>query len=376
VKPQDSIFIKVTDLEKVAFSGKGAYENQILYEFQKQFNFEDITNQLLYSPQKPKSYLDLKKQIDLIYEAQINFLKIANLKRQLDKNFEDWITLEINYFLQNNILTCHLENKIFDESILNKGLLISNLPQSLQLKSNQYNSFIIKYLEYLNMIETKKNNKNLDKHHKLIAARELLHNSAILNYIEVQLVLDLLKNYSNSRIIESEYQIVKQKIKDKILADYFEEIYQKSIATLVGKLCPNFTLNNNLGKVISSKDFNGKVIVLDFWASWCKPCIESLDKLKKIQNQYKNVSFVLISIDKNKQEWLKAIDKYELNEFTNLIAEENLGFKSPMAQKFGLKYIPTTFIIDKNQVIVANEISEASGEEWKIILNKTIELNK
>lgn len=95
-----------------------------------------------------------------------------------------------------------------------------------------------------------------------------------------------------------------------------------------------------------------KLTVIDFWASWCKPCLEQMPDLKKLESQYKNkgLSIVGVSLDTNKEAWLKAIQKYHLT-WTNLS-----DLKGMEAGGIGLLYnvqaIPYKLIVDNKGIIV------------------------
>jgi len=83
-------------------------------------------------------------------------------------------------------------------------------------------------------------------------------------------------------------------------------------AVAVGAQAPDLTLEDRNGKKVNLEKYKGKVLVVDFWASWCGPCRAEIPKLKKIYEDYKdnkNVEFVSISIDGDKAAWFKAMDK-------------------------------------------------------------------
>lgn len=374
IQPQDSLHIEVKSLEEVSFYGRGAKENQVLYEFQKKFNFKQIENQLLISDKKPTSIFALKTELNILHKSQLDFLVKSKGKSELNNSFEDWLNLEITSFQQYILLRYLIAHQDFLTSFIDETLLLPRQNPHLQLLSINYNLFIINYLEYINQREAKKIKQENDKFQKLGRARLLLKDSPILNYIEVQLIFELFDNYPNIEFIEAEYKSIKAKLVNKILLNYLEETYKLKSPVFVGRACPSFSLNNDNDTLISLKDFSDQVIVIDFWASWCKPCIEGFDKLKKIKSQNKEIKFVLISIDKDKKNWLNAIKKYELSDFVNLIVEENLGFRSPTAKKFGLNAIPATFIIDQNQLILANDMTEASEEDWRIFLDEALKI--
>jgi peroxiredoxin len=81
------------------------------------------------------------------------------------------------------------------------------------------------------------------------------------------------------------------------------------------KLAPNFTLETTTGKKINLKDFKGKAVLLNFWATWCEPCKKELPSMQKIYDELKpdGIEIIGVSIDRNKKEQVKKyIRKYNL----------------------------------------------------------------
>ncbi len=104
----------------------------------------------------------------------------------------------------------------------------------------------------------------------------------------------------------------------------------------------DFNLKSIDGSTKKLSDFKGKVVVLDFWATWCQPCIKSIPDLIEIQNSMKDVQVIGISVDVNPMQVVPDfIKKHKIN-YIVLIGTEELYEKYG-----GINAIPTTFIIDK-----------------------------
>lgn len=114
---------------------------------------------------------------------------------------------------------------------------------------------------------------------------------------------------------------------------------------------PSFKLRNMKGEVVDSKTLLGKVVVLDFWATWCKPCINSFPGMQKAVTKYQNdpeVIFLFIDTwERDKDYEQKVRDFIAKNNYTFNVLFDDKKNDDEIAPKFGIKGIPAKFIIDK-----------------------------
>lgn len=130
-------------------------------------------------------------------------------------------------------------------------------------------------------------------------------------------------------------------------------------AANVGSVAPDFTAKNPEGKSISLKQSLGKVTIVDFWASWCKPCRVENPNAVALYAKYhsKGLNILSVSLDKEASAWKDAIAKDNLtwNHVSNL-----KEFEDPIALQYGINAIPTIFVLDAKGLIIAKDIR---GEE-------------
>lgn len=124
----------------------------------------------------------------------------------------------------------------------------------------------------------------------------------------------------------------------------------------IGDLIYDFELPNRLNKIIDTKDYRNKMLFIDFWASWCKPCRAQFPELLKLNNDFKGKGLVIlgVSLDNDLQKWLKAIDK-DQPDWENVIDIQALT--GEIAKKYGVSAVPKNFLVDEKGEIIAQDMS-------------------
>ena len=126
----------------------------------------------------------------------------------------------------------------------------------------------------------------------------------------------------------------------------------------MGSKAPDFTLYSAENKPITlSKCYAKGFVLLDFWASWCKPCIKEIPILQELHSQYKGkLQFISISVDENKTQWQDAIAKYDLSQWPQLITNSTEEYyfreQANISLAYGVESIPCFMLIDKDGTIV------------------------
>jgi thiol-disulfide isomerase/thioredoxin len=126
------------------------------------------------------------------------------------------------------------------------------------------------------------------------------------------------------------------------------------------RMAPAFAVVTTDGERISLDDLTGKVVLLDFWATWCTPCREAMPHMREIANRFQGQPLVLLSVslDDDEQKWKDFIAK---NGMTWLQYRDG-GFTGPMSRLFAVQSIPHTFTIDGDGVLQDEHIGDASIE--------------
>ncbi len=116
-----------------------------------------------------------------------------------------------------------------------------------------------------------------------------------------------------------------------------------------------FTQADTSGKMISLSSFNGKYLLIDFWASWCGPCRAESPNIKIAYDRYQSKGFEVlgVSLDNDKNAWIKAINKDGLK-WTNV--SDLQGWKNDVAKKYIVQAVPANYLLDRNGKIIAKNL--------------------
>ena len=152
------------------------------------------------------------------------------------------------------------------------------------------------------------------------------------------------------------YMDVDTELKSTRLGENLNNILLQAAGTIdIGDNMDNFKAPTPDGKELTLKDAMGTVTIVDFWASWCKPCRIENPNVVRIYNEYHNkgLNIIGISLDKKKESWIQAIAQDQLT-WQHV---SNLQFwQEPIAKAYGVRAIPATFILDETGKVVAKNL--------------------
>ncbi len=135
----------------------------------------------------------------------------------------------------------------------------------------------------------------------------------------------------------------------------------QTTGTEIGDIAPEIELPDTKGNNVVLSSLRGSLVLVDFWASWCAPCIKEQPTLLKLYNANPDkFSIYAISMDTKKPLWLGAVAKGKLP-WVNV--SDLKYWKSPVVGDYMLQSVPLNFLIDKNGIIVAKNIHGKALED-------------
>jgi thiol-disulfide isomerase/thioredoxin len=139
---------------------------------------------------------------------------------------------------------------------------------------------------------------------------------------------------------------------DSITPDTFDQMICEAVSGFhdqwEGRKAPDFTAKSSSGEEVKFSELIGsRPVIIDFWASWCGPCIQEMPALKSIASTY-NVTIIGVSLDDQVAAWEKSLLRLELP-WINV-----RDVAKSIAKNYHVTAIPTKFVIDKSGIIVAH----------------------
>ncbi len=131
----------------------------------------------------------------------------------------------------------------------------------------------------------------------------------------------------------------------------------------VGDSAPGFRVKTENGAVMTPTNFGGKVLILNFWASWCAPCVQEIPSLNQIQKMFASQGLVVlgVNVDSKEELYRNMLQRFQVTFQTVRDPQENINYR------YGTYKVPESYIIDRNGKVLQKYagLPDVNGE-WKV----------
>lgn len=304
-----------------------------------------------------ESFTFLKPRIDGI-GLQVLSIKKAGQQLLIVKDKASLTVTLYKDSLASSLVTGSKENEIFN-NYTNASRRLNKKKANLNLKRNQARAETdgIMVTEYTNQI------KELDEHF-VTTKKEVLANNpnslvsimALSDLINAKVLkIEETEEYYNSLGKDIQKSSIGSSVK-RYIAQLKSQRAASNLAS-VGNKAPEFSAKTPEGKDLALSQTLGKYTIVDFWASWCKPCRLENPNVVRVYNKYhdKGLNIISVSLDRpgQKERWLRAIEKDQMDWYH----VSNLQFwQDPIPKSYGVRAIPATFLLDEEGTIIAKNL--------------------
>ncbi|MFK7933897.1 MAG: TlpA family protein disulfide reductase [Saprospiraceae bacterium] len=332
--------------QTLKFSGQGAANNNYLKEnrvalrkIQKDVN----TNVRYVSPTAYRQFMDKARG------QRNDFFTNHAAQEAFSKSFRAFAQADIDYWYGFYLLNYAWEHPLYNDQPAPMTMPADyyDFTQQLPLNKNgiltnkYYTFYVDQYLAY--ELEQADNQGVGD----LEIAKKLLKEEPLFYYQTKLLVASCRRGQSREAgwVIQDFVKNCPYSTFNQVLSD----TYHRSRGLLEGTNAPDFTLADADGNSVGLSDYKGKVVFIDFWATWCAPCLRYMRNTQRMTQQFADddVVFLYISLDRNKEVWERHIAAKKLHG-THLTAGNGSGYQSHIAQLYRVKQLPTYVLIDRD----------------------------
>jgi thiol-disulfide isomerase/thioredoxin len=367
LEPGDSIHIHFDNWEleqSLAFTGniRPVQQNTYLKDIEKEMYMYLSDNNSMHF-YRDLNELEYQTHADMLRKKQLKYLKSYQKEISFSASFKNYALSEIQYNWAASLLNYPAYHQFFNNEeypiILDENyfrfLKKVNYEALSDLNSLAFRSFLNAYINY--ELEHIANPTNILHRYFYKNRIEIIKKNLSDDALSYMLAQTFISAYQRGQLYDLARDVESFLVSEALESykDVIDKLYKLASTLRPGRLAPNFQLETLDGDTMSLESLRGKVIYIDFWATWCGPCKTEIDYAKKLKEKFPEdeVMFVYISLDDevDKDIWRWYIQQNNI-EGLHLIAKG--GFESQVAQDYNVTGVPTFYLINRAGRIASN----------------------
>ena len=383
LQPDDSLYLVIDESNfngSVKFSGKGEANLNMYTAFfylteiamkdkasKVKRSFNDVSDEefIFTNDSFTRTQLNIIDSLKKVFEPSSEFYLYFKTETYY-RNANQVVSFPLMKNYMNKSNTPPTYSKPFVDFVLNQNLndeTLSRHPDYIKFLNSTLTYFVIASLQPNENISIE---ELYNRKYKFIIQK--IKSRRLQLALMAAVTSEALEN-NQAKYVQKMYDEFIKETADKVLADALKD-KMKEIAFLVnGSKATNFTLSDLNGKKVSLNDFKGKLIYLDFWATWCGPCMmempHSIELQKKFVND-KNIVFLFVSIDDDEQKWKNVVKERNITG-THLISP---GRTSAIVKTYNLESIPRHYLIGKDGMVIDTNAPGPSDKNTEQLIRK------
>jgi len=384
LQPNDSIFLQLDESnfkESIRFSGNGS-ENLMMYT--QYFRVSENASKAKLNQAETKNFTDVNDE-EFIH-ASDSFIRanthlIDSLKNIYHPASEFYSYLKTEMYYRN-------AEQVVSFPVMKNYMMKLNTPPSY---SKPFTDFISKqnfkdetlsrqpdYIKFLNstltyfVITSLQPNENISYEELYVRKYTFIQQKIQSRRLQLAVMGALISEaieINQANFVQKMYDEFIKETADIVLANALKDKMKQVSSLAIGEKATNFILTDINGKKVSLSDFKGKLIYLDFWATWCGPCMMEMPKSIELQKKFsgdKNIVFLFVSIDDDEKKWKQIVKERNLTG-THLISP---GRNSAIVKQYNVVSIPRHYIISKDGTILDANASGPSDKNTEALIRK------
>jgi len=346
-------------------SGENAEETNFIFALMEK-NRESYGREWLFATfaLEPQEFL---VAIEKAYDEKMAFLKDYEDYRRLDRDFRRM--MEADFLFDKNLSKVNYPNYF---SFISQGaqpelpegffdfLSDKKLFNDKHLSSQTYVAFINSVLEkkVVDLLDFDEGDFDAD-----LFLREQFniaqnHFSGETREVAISRLMENIFSFGSQKLAMEKYEKFKELVTNPEYTEEVGNMYLLTVGLAPGMPAPDFTLTDIDGNQVSLSDFKGKVVYLDFWASWCGPCLQQIPSARELKSRMEgqDVVFLYVSVDEDEAAWRKKV----ADEKIEGIHVNVPGFQHEVPKSYNIRGVPAFFIIGRDGNIFDNRAPRPS----------------